>query len=74
MTQCPFCKGRVEPRRVEHIHHWQGEAYILRNVPVDVCAQCGEVFFGPDALRAMDAVVAKEVEPQGHRSLPVYSL
>ena len=28
----------------------------------------------PDTLRYMDAVVAREVEPQSHRSVPVYSL
>ena len=67
-------KGPVGPRRVEHIHRWQGEMYILRNVPADVCAQCGEVFFGPDALRDMDAIASKSVEPQGYRSVPVYSL
>ena len=74
MIQCPFCKGRIESRRIEHIHRWQGEMHILSNVPADVCNQCGEVFFGPDALRYMDAVVAREVEPQSHRSVPVYSL
>ena len=74
MTQCPFCKGPVGPRRVEHIHQWQGEVYILRNVPADVCAQCGEVFFGPDALKDMDAIASKSVEPQSYRSVPVYSL
>ena len=48
--------------------------HILSNLPADVCTQCGEVFFGPDALRYMDAIVANEVEPQSYRSLPVYSL
>ena len=74
MTQCPFCKGHVETRQVEHVHKWQGSMYILCNVPADVCTQCGEVFFGPEALQAMDAVVAQDIEPQSRRSLPVYSL
>ena len=29
-----------------------GELCLLRNVPADVCTQCGDVFFGPTALRA----------------------
>ncbi len=74
MTQRPFCKGPIEPRRVEHIHRWQGEMFILRNVPADVCTQCSEAFFGPDALRDMEAIASKSVEPQGYRSVPVYSL
>ena len=74
MTVCPFCKGRIEQRQVEHIHRWQGELYLLRNVPADVCTQCGDMFFGPDALKAMDKVVGKQTEPESHRSVPVFSL
>lgn len=47
----------------------------MRNVPADVCVQCGETFFGPEALKAMDAVVAdNEREPDGRIVVPVYSL
>ena len=74
MTVCPFCKGRIEQRHVEHVHRWQGELCLLRNVPADVCTQCGDVFFGPTALRAMDNVVGKQTEPESHRSVPVFSL
>ena len=74
MTICPCCKGPIEQRRVEHVHRWDGELYILRNVPADVCTQCDEVFFGPDALKSMDDVVTKNAQPEGHRSVPVFSL
>lgn len=74
MRSCPFCKGLVEERRVEHIHRWKGTLYILRNVPAEVCTQCGEVFFGPQALKAMDEIVTVKGEPEEHRSVPVYSL
>ena len=74
MTRCPFCKGRIEQRRIEHVHRWKGELYLLKNVPAEVCTQCGEVFFGPDALKAMDRVVDKKARPEGHRSVPVFSL
>ena len=74
MTTCPFCKAPVEERLVEHIHRWGGEIRILRNVPADVCVQCGETFFGPDALKAMDAVAAGGREPDARLTVPVYSL
>ena len=74
MTTCPFCKAPVEERLVEHVHRWGGELRILRNVPAEVCVQCGETFFGPDALDAMDAVVADGREPDGRIAVPVYSL
>jgi len=46
----------------------------MRNVPADVCAQCGQTFFGPDALKAMDAVAAGGREPDERLTVPVYSL
>ena len=75
MTTCPFCKAPVEERLVEHVHRWGGELRILRNVPADVCVQCGEIFFGPEALKAMDAIVADNaLDPDGRIAVPVYSL
>ena len=75
MTTCPFCRAPVEERLVEHVHRWGGELRVLRNVPAEVCVQCGETFFGPDALEAMDAVVSDDGrEPDGRIAVPVYSL
>ena len=74
MTTCPFCNTPVERRSVEHIHRWGGEIRIMRNVPADVCVQCGQTFFGPDAMKAMDAVAAGGREPDARLSVPVYSL
>ena len=74
MNECPFCKAPVEDKRIEHVHRWNGKLFILRNVPAEVCTQCGETFFGPDALRAMDSVVTRERSPEDHVSVPVFSL
>jgi YgiT-type zinc finger domain-containing protein len=74
MEHCVVCKGDVENRRVEHVHSWKGQIYIFRNVPAEVCTQCGEVFFGPEALRAIDKVVLGKARPKEHVTLPVYSL
>jgi len=74
MEQCIFCKGSIEKRRVEHVHHWQGRLYLFRNVPADVCTQCGEVFFSPEALKAMDEVLLGKAKTKEHVSVPVYSL
>jgi YgiT-type zinc finger domain-containing protein len=74
MKDCYFCKGNVEARTIEHIHKWGGQLYLFRNVPAEVCTQCGEVYFGPEALEAMDTVVLGKVKPKEHVSVPVYSL
>jgi YgiT-type zinc finger domain-containing protein len=74
MKECPFCKGPITIRRIEHVHRWQGNFYILRNVPAEVCTQCGEVFFAPKELGAMDDIVMRGRKPQEHLSVPVYTL
>lgn len=74
MKRCPFCKGLIEAQRVEHIHRWEGHLFILRNVPAEVCTQCGEVFFAPDTLHAMDDIVTRKPKPEEHYSVPVFSL
>ena len=73
MKKCPFCKAPVTQERVEHVHRWNEDLYILRNVPADVCTQCGEVFFAPDALKKMDELVETKRQPGERRSVPVYS-
>lgn len=74
MKNCRFCQGAVESTHIEHVHRWQGRLYILRNVPVEVCNQCGEVYFTPQALKSMDAIVMGKEEPQEYREVPVYTL
>ena len=74
MTTCPFCNAPVEKRLVERIHRWDGEIRIMRNVPADVCVQCGQTFFEPNALKTMDAVAAGGREPDARLTVPVYSL
>ena len=74
MKECPFCKGHITLQRIEHVHRWQGKFYILRNVPAEVCTQCGEVFFAPKELGAMDDIVMRGTKPQEHLSIPVYTL
>jgi len=74
MRRCPFCEGSIEKERIEHVHRWKGHLYLLRNVPAEACQQCGEVFFGPEALKEIDNVVSKGRVPEGHVSVPVYSL
>ena len=74
MNQCVMCKGPLEDRRVEHVHQWKGQLYLLKNVPAQVCVQCGETYFGPGALEQMDRIVEDRPEPEGQISVPVYSL
>ncbi len=74
METCYFCKGKVEKKVVQHVHQWGEKVFIFKNVAAEVCVQCGETYFGPETLQAMDKVVAGPGEPDEVTPVPVYSL
>ena len=74
MDRCYFCKGRVERKAVRHVQQWGEKVFIFKNVPAEVCTQCGETYFGPEALEKMDKVVTSLPEPEEVTQMPVYSL
>ena len=74
MDRCYFCKGKVEKKAIRHVHQWGERVFIFKNVPAEVCTQCGETYLGPEALEKMDRVVAGLPEPEEVTQVPVYSL
>ena len=74
MDRCYFCKGKVERKMIRHVHQWGEKIFLFKNVPAEVCTQCGETYFGPEALEKMDKVVASLPEPEDVTQVPVYSL
>jgi len=74
MTRCYFCGGKVESRTIRHLHQWGEKIFLFKNVPAEVCSQCGETYFGPEALEKMDKVVASLPEPEDVTQVPVYLL
>jgi YgiT-type zinc finger domain-containing protein len=73
MKQCYFCKGKIEKRMIRHVHQWGEQIFIFKNVPAEVCPQCGETYFGPKALEKMDKVVMNLPEPEEVTQVPVSS-
>lgn len=60
MKTCLFCKGEINIQKISHIHKWGDEYYLFENVQAEVCKQCGEVFFLPEALKLMDEYVKEK--------------
>ena len=53
--QCNFCgSDRYEERRIEYLYSHQGKYLLVPNTPVEICADCGMVYY--------DATVLKEIE------------
>ena len=66
MQICYYCKGSVVKKKIRHIHEWGDKVIIFKDVPAEVCSQCGEVYFDPDVVEMMDEVTLgkKEVEKE----------
>lgn len=74
MDRCYFCKGKVEKKLIRHVHQWRDKLFVFKNVPAEVCTQCGEAYLGPGVLEKMDRVVAGPPELEEVTQVPVYSL
>ena len=73
MKTCYYCKGPLRRRRIEHMHHWDGRHFLIKNVRAEVCAQCGETFLSPPTLKEIDRLVLRG-RPQGRVSVAVYAM
>lgn len=49
---------------IRHVPQWGEKIFLFKNVPAEVCTQCGETYFGPEALEKMDKVVVGLLEPE----------
>jgi YgiT-type zinc finger domain-containing protein len=52
---CNFCGSEsFETRRIEYLYSHEGEYLIVPNTPVEVCMECGMIYY--------EAKVLKEIE------------
>ncbi|MDA1191941.1 MAG: type II toxin-antitoxin system MqsA family antitoxin [Candidatus Poribacteria bacterium] len=56
--KCPSCaRGELEPRLVDLVERWQRQRVIIKDVPADVCPECGEhVYTGETADRVNELI------------------
>lgn len=54
-AQCNFCGSeQYEERRIEYLYSYQGKYLLVPNTPVEVCVNCGMIYY--------EAAVLKEIE------------
>ena len=74
MKSCLFCKGDIEIHKVDHMHKWGNEFYLVENIQAEVCKQCGEIFFLPETLKTIDKYVKEKKVNQRTIRVPVIEL
>ena len=51
---CDYCHGKTRKRKVKKNHKFKGRHFIVKNVPAEVCQECGERYFHATTLDAID--------------------
>lgn len=74
MKTCPFCKGDIDIRKINHMHKWGDAFYLFKNITAEVCKQCGEVFFFSDTLKLIDKYVVERKKVKKTISVPVIGM
>lgn len=77
MNKCYFCKGKTELKNVDVDFRWGDKLYVVRNVPVEVCIQCGERYYSARVSKKLDNLVKKKelskIRPQQVIEVPVFN-
>jgi YgiT-type zinc finger domain-containing protein len=73
-SDCFYCGGVVEEKLVPRELRWHDKLFVFENVPMGVCAQCGERVLKPQVVKMMDQVLQEHKRPTRTIEVPVYSL
>lgn len=71
MKECYFCKGKTEIKNVDVDFRWGKKLYVIKDVPVEICSQCGERYYSSEISRKIDELVQSSKEPEQTINVPV---
>lgn len=74
-VKCNFCgSDRFEKRRIEYLYSYKGEYLLVPNTPVEVCVNCGMVYYDADVLKEIErrffAIQRKDERPDRYIRMP----
>ncbi len=77
MSKCYFCKGKIEIKHVDVDFRWGSKLFVVKNVPVEICTQCGERYYSAEISKKLDELVKNQatsaVKPQKTIQVPVFN-
>ena len=69
-VQCPFCgNNHFEARREDYLYSHEGDYLLVPNTPVQVCLECGMVYYDGAVLEAIERrffAIRQNVEKLDH--------
>jgi YgiT-type zinc finger domain-containing protein len=74
-AKCNFCESEhYEERRIDYLYSHQDQYLLVPNTPVEVCLQCGMVYYDAAVLKEIErhffAIQKKEEEPDRYIEMP----
>ena len=77
MFNCHFCKGKTKIKNIDIDFRWGDKLIVVKNVPVEVCAQCGERYYSAEISKKLDDLVKKQTNiksrPQETMEVPIFN-
>ena len=77
MSDCYFCKGKTKIKNVDVDFRWGDKLIVIKNVPVEVCSQCGERYYSAEVSKKLEEIVKRQsqskLKPQRTLEVPVFS-
>ncbi len=70
--RCYFCGADTVRRCVAVDERWDGRLVVVEDMPADVCPQCGEVYYPPEAVKRLDALRRQPPPADALVETPVY--
>ena len=77
MNKCYFCQGKTEIRNIDVDFRWGNKLFVVKDVPVEICTQCGEKYYSARVSKRLDELVKKQnsstSKPQQVMEVPVFN-
>ncbi len=76
MSKCYFCKGKTKIKNVDVDFRWGDKLFVVKDVPVEVCNQCGERYYSAKVSKRLDDFVktnSRLKKPQQILEVPVFN-
>jgi YgiT-type zinc finger domain-containing protein len=77
VNKCYFCKGKTKIKDINVDFRWGDKLFVVKNVPAEVCAQCGERYYSAEVSKKLDNLVRKQelskIRPQQVIEVPVFN-
>ena len=70
---CVYCGGKVDEKRQSLDYRYHGQLFIIENVVVGICSQCGEKFLKAEVAKKLEKLASSPQSLLKSVAVPVVS-